>query len=265
MAVAIGTIALAIGTFMMVRQSNSQLRELRKQNALEQSKNKPILKTSDFRFKKNIPEVLVRNTGSGPVMWVGIYTKFFPAMKLLTDSPEHFRPLKSSEILQAVSDKKQLYQRFELIPNIDFQIDGETMHPAGMVNFQKEGEFILNSGENKIFSAEIKFELRGKGVFSSGHMYLFEELKEFLKKNQIQFVAIEIGITGKDSTGTTIPEMVLAKFYVDVEKHDSLESAYAEATATNLKPHGLPLTTSEIPFLDLDIYKEIRGPGQEYF
>jgi len=63
--VAVGTIALAIATFSMVKQSSSQLKELRHQNLLTSSKNEPLLKITEFKIDVNSSRCVITNVGEG--------------------------------------------------------------------------------------------------------------------------------------------------------------------------------------------------------
>lgn len=233
--VAAGTIALAIATFSMVKQSNSQLRELRHQNLLTSSKNEPLLKITEFKFDGNHSRCLITNVGDGMAIHLGITTSFTPTLGSHPD----------------------IFAKFEL--------DGKPAQPTELVNFSRDKKMmILNHKESGVLVSDIKFGLGQKfkidkkeSTFTT-QTFTFEKFKEYLKQYNISSIAVDIGVIGKDFVENPTPVTRISTFFVNFEIHDSLQSAYEDSIKNHEKPYFLPLTQEEMDWMDANMYKNMR-------
>ena len=226
--VAVGTLILAIATFAMAHQGKLQLNELKKQNLLSKSTYEPVLKCLDLKFVKNIPRITIGNIGQSRAQWIGISTHFHPS-KL-------FHPI--------------------INPKLEFE--GKIVFPEETINFPyKQGEMILDQKESGIFNSEILFGVASKDL-NPFKGFNFEDLKDFLTKNNIQQVGIDIGIVGKNLMDETAPLTRITTFFVDLKKHETLEDAYLDAQKSDSKPYFLPLSTGEVSFLLGKIYRNLQ-------
>ena len=48
-------------------------------------------------------------------------------------------------------------------------------------------------------------------------------------------------------------------FFIDFEKHNTLEEAYNESLKSTRSPYSLPLSTGEIKFMHGDMYRNLRS------
>lgn len=235
-AVAGGTIALAIATFLMIRQSNSQLKELRRQNLLTSSKNEPILKVTNFKFIANKSQCTITNVGEGRAIYIGMSAHFEPSV------------------------------RNQLKINAMLELDGEPAYTRELINFPpEEGMRILDHKETGIFVSEVMFGIGKKTkignveFITTRQAFTFDELKQFLKSSGTSSIAVDIGVIGKDFVENPTPVTRIATFFVDFEKHSTLQEAYEEAMAKKEKPYFFPLTQSEIVWMDGDMYRQSRS------
>lgn len=228
--VAVGTIVLAIATFVMAHQGKLQLKELKRQTQISSAKQEPILKGSNLKFTENKPRFLITNVGEGRAIWIGVSTQFHPSIN------KH--------------------------PKIDakFEWENKDAFSTEMINFpSKNGEIILDLKESVIYESEILFGISQKGIMGSVKGFHLNELKEFLKKYDIHEIAVEIGIIGKDLMEVSTPITKIASFFVDFEKHDTLEKAYDEFMKSGEKPYFLSLSMGEIRFTTGDVYRNLRS------
>lgn len=233
--VAVGTLILAIATFAMAHQGKLQLNELKKQNLLSISKHEPILKCVDLKFVKNMPRITIRNIGQSRAQWIGISTNFHPS------------------------------KSFHPIINPKFEFEGKTVFPEEMINFPHEqGEMILDQKESGLFNSEILFGVAPKDLNPSKG-FQFEELKDFLQKNNIHLVGIDIGIIGKNLMDETAPLTRIVTFFVDLKKHETLEDAYLDSQENGDKPYFLPLSAGEVSFTLGKIYRNLQRQKNSKF
>ena len=75
--VGIGTIILAIATFLYVNQSRIQTKILAKQVNLQTGQQIPRLLTSQLHFDTNSIKINIENATNVPAYWVGLETRFF--------------------------------------------------------------------------------------------------------------------------------------------------------------------------------------------
>lgn len=264
--VAGGTIALAIATFSIVRQSNLQLTELRKQNLLSSSKNEPILKVNEFKFVGNKSHSRITNIGEGRAMLIGMSMDFVPSEMTIYGETEPSKSLKFSEIIDYIEKKKQLFYKNEIKINVKFELDGKDAYPTEVINFPaKDGMKILNPNATGIFSSEmlfgmgIKFKMDTKERVFTKQAFTFDNLREYLKKYEIHKIAVDIGIIGKDLIENPTPVTRIATFFVNFKKHKTLEDAYNDALASGDQPYFFSLSQEELDWQDGDMYRHSKS------
>lgn len=267
--VAAGTIALAAATFSMARQGSLQLKELRRQNLLSSSKHEPILKVTDFKFIDNKLRAVVTNIGEGRATWLGMSMDFTPSETAISGDSESSKVLEISEIIDYIKKKKQLYSRNEIKIDATFEFEGKAVYPTELISFPfEQGLMILDHKETGVLSVEAlfgmgsKIKLGNKERVMTSKAFTFDELKEFLKKNGVYLIAVDVGVIGKDMMENPTPVTRLATFFVNFAKHKTLEEAYSAAVSNDQKPYFLPLTDGEIRFLDGDMYRNMRSQSK---
>lgn len=237
--VAIGTFALAVGTFILARQGRLQLKELRKENLLSRSKSEPILKVTDFKFIGNQSRAVITNVGNGRAVEIGMSVDFTPS---------------ESEQIK-ISAK--------------FEIDGIQVHPTEIINFPTEGKLmILDQKETGILSVDTLFGMGREEKIANMKLnitmqaFSFDNIREFLKKHNVSQIAVDMGVIGKDFMENPTQTTRIARFFVNFDKHSNLEEAYADAEKSGTKPYFLPLSQGEIQWMDGQQYRNSRSQGK---
>ncbi len=89
----------------------------------------------------------------------------------------------------------------------------------------------------------------------------FEEFADFLRHNNVRYVALVFVITCKNLVGDSITGEALCKFVLDLGQHGSLEDGFKRGY-----PHNF-ISTGERDFgkwgaIDSEFYRRLRpGPG----
>lgn len=240
--VAVGTIALAIATFSIVKQSTAQLKELRHQNLLTSSKNEPLLKITDFKFVENHSRCIITNVGEGVAMHLGITTSFTPALGSHPDIFAKFeldgKPVRTTELVNFPSDKKML-----------------------ILNHKESGVLVTDTK----FGLGQKFKIDKKEITMTRQAFTFERLKEYLNKYDISSIAVDIGVIGKDFVESPTLVTRITTFFVNLEKHNSLQDAYEESLKKGDRPYFLSLSQDEIEWTDASMYRNMRTVKKSEF
>ena len=107
--VALGTIALAIATFVLAIQNRNQLSLLRSQHILQKSHLKPNILVNEFTISGNNIIISLTNSGNNPATEIVLESSFHPMFGLENS--------------------------FHLIPGNKFNYDSMEMVPAKAVTF----------------------------------------------------------------------------------------------------------------------------------
>ena len=230
--VAIGTTTLAVATFATIYQSKLQLRELKKQIYMSRSRQMPILKCSNLKFVGNKPHFNITNVGEGLAVDIGVSVNFYPT----------------------VNDHPSIGARFTL--------EGREVFPTEFISFPSEkGEMMLVFKESGIFESDILFGMFTKEIMEglSGKGFTFDKLREFCKRHDVSTIAVDMGVIGKNVMEEPTFTTRIAKFFIDFEKHNTLEEAYNESLKSKRSPYSLPLSSGEIKFMRGDMYRNSRS------
>ena len=233
--VAAGTIALAVSTFVMTHQGKSQLEEIKKQRQISLSREEPRLHHSDLKFDDNKISLRIANVGNGIAMEVGVISDFSPLMMNL--------------------------------PFVRIKLEDKNAIPAECINFPVDGEMVLEPKSFKIFKSEIKFFVSTELVEKSkkppeglaGTAFDFEELCEFLKKQNIDEMGVNVRPIGKNFIEEPIDGTSSAEFTVDFKKHKTLEEAFKEFVNNEKKmPYISPVNPHNLEWLPGLYYRNQR-------
>ena len=238
--VAAGTISLAVSTFVMIRQGKSQLEEIKKQRQISLSREEPRLYHSDLKFDGNKISLRIANVGNGTAMEVGVVSDFSPLVSML--------------------------------PFVRIKFEDKHAVPAECVNFP-DGEMVLEPQSFKTFKSEIKFFASTELIEKSkkppkgfaGKAFDFEELREFLKKQNINEMGVTIRPIGKNFMEEPIDGTSSTEFTVDFKKHKTLEGAFKEFVNDEKKmPYGLPMNPHNREWLSGSSYRNTHRINRTY-
>lgn len=186
-----GTIALAIATFLMVRQSHSQsvamkeqLVALKEQTLFLQSKEGPILAIENFKFIANEIQLNISNIGNGKAIESALTADFFPTRKTIISSSELGKPLGVKEIRKAITKKQDLFMREDPDIYAEIKFEDKKRYPAECMTFLVNNVNLpgmLNENKTESFSVEPWFLIKESKQYPSGKFAKFDELREILK------------------------------------------------------------------------------------
>lgn len=288
--VAAATFALAYITYRTIKSSEEQLKFLRKQTQILNSQQEPYLLVHGKKFKGNKIEVYLSNHGGGTAYEVAVETEFYLAEFKLTNESE--RLLKETPIDKLDKlDKLSIQGRYNLSLNKTLLLEKnkehikndiftrlmskisktpmnyEIVYPSSATTFLFSAEneqSILKLGEKDIFFefepyffvTTNKFE---KGVSgSSGKGFLFNELKEFLLKNNVQYIGITFDIMSRDKIGLVYHHQEIDSCIVDLKENKTLEEAINSGRKVNFKALGWLEIQKKSKWLPTILYNEIE-------
>lgn len=235
--VAVGTISLAVVTFMLVIQNKSQLKLLQSQNALQKYHTKPQIIIKEFIVKQNSITITLKNIGGGLAKDIGLSTTFHLMFKS-NDS-------------------------FHLIPKDELKYENKIMKISESITFLKPNNSfsrILGIGEEQIFTTDtLFFELKEKKELGDQKYFKLNELMDFLKNENISGFGIMIGLAYKDLSEDIVTTSSYSALTFDLDRHHSLEDCFTD----NIRPYGLPLSFEELQqrtgFFDGEMYRDLKN------
>ena len=219
----------------MIHQGKSQLEEIKKQRQISLSREEPRLHHSDLKFDGNKISLRIANVGNGIAMEVGVISDFSPLMMKL--------------------------------PFVRIKFEDKNVVPAECVNFPVDGEMVLEPKSFKIFKSEIKFFASTELIEKSkklleglaGEAFDFEELCEFLKKQDIDEMGVSIKLIGKNFMEEPIDGTSSTEFTVDFKKHKTLEEAFKEFVNDEKKmPYVSPVNPHNQEWLPGVYYRNLH-------
>lgn len=234
--VAIGTIALAIATFVLVFESRSQLKLLRSQSIIQKYNTKPHLIIKQFSVNKNAITITLKNIGNGIAKEIGLVTTFNPMFKQ--------------------------NENYHLIPNNKFEYEGKVMKSVESGTNLKpnnNSSNILDKNEEQVFITNtLYFELKEDiGMFGTRQFLTIEKLIEFLKTQKVPAFAFSIDLLYRDLSAEVVSSYHYLNLIFDINKHQSLEDSFND----KLTPYGLPISyekAQEIGFFDVEFYRNLK-------
>jgi hypothetical protein len=288
--VAGGTIALAYFTFKSIKSSEKQLKFLRKQTQILNSQQEPYLLVQDKEFKGNKIELYLSNHGGGTAYEVAVETEFYlvevkltnESEKLLSETPKDkwdkldklsiqgtYNPSLNKTLLLENNKEHikndiftKLMSRILKIP-----INYEIVYPSSATTFifsAENEQSILKAGEKDIFFelepyffvTTNKLEKKVSGYI--GKSFLFDELKEFLLKNNIQYIGITFYIVSRDKIGKVHRHQQIDSCIVDLNENKTLEEAINSGRKVRFTPLGWLEIQKKFKWLPSFEYNEIE-------
>lgn len=289
--VAGGTIALAYFTYKSIKSSEKQLKFLRKQTQILNSQQEPYLLVQDKEFKGNKIGLYLSNHGGGTAYEVAVETKFYLVEVKLTNESENLlreTPKNKWDKL----DKLSIQGTYNLSPNktlllekdkedikndiftklmskiLKITLNYEILYPSSATTFifsAENEDSILKVGEKDIFFefepyffvTTNKFE-KGGPDGSIGKAFLFNELKDFLLKNNIQYIGITFHIMSRDKIGKVHNHQEIDSCIVDVKENKTLEEAINSGRKVHFTALGWLEIQKESKWLPSYLYNGIE-------
>ena len=277
-----GTLSLAYFAYKNIKLSNEQLKFLRKQLRIFYSQQEPYLLVQDRNFNGNKIELILSNHGEGTAYEVAVSTTFFITEFKLTKESE--RLLRKTPLKKW--DNLNIQGRFDLLSNTHLllkkdkeeinnglfnraiswllrrPIEYEIVYPSSATTFMfdlENEESILKSGEkNKIFECEPYFFVTPSKLGIQGKGFLFDELKDFLLRNNVQFIGITFHLVSRDKLGNVHNHQEIDSCIVDLKEHKTLEEAINSERKAYFTSLGWIEIQKEVGWLSSSLYDEIK-------
>ena len=285
--VAGGTLILAYVAYLNIKSSKEQLKLLRNQTRIFSSQQEPYLLVQNKKFKGNKIELALNNHGGGTAYDVAVSTRFFITEVKLTNESERLL----RETPRKKWDKLNIQGRFNLLPNshllleknkeeiknslfnraiswiLKRPINYEIVYPSSATTFifdLENEESILKSGEENIFEFEPYFWVTTKKneeefkLGAAGKAFLFDELKDFLIQNNIQFIGITFDLVSRDKIGNVHNHQEIDSCIVDLKENKTLADAVNSGRKEHLTTLGWVEIQKGVGWLPSYLYNEIK-------
>lgn len=232
LAVAIGTIVLAIVTYKVLTESRKQLSVLTAQTVISRSQLDPYLLARNFGFRGDKLLVDVGNIGRGHATWLSLRAWFQPCEPHYYADKHGEIPLTQEQAARLGKEQGWALGKYAPSRKVLKYKDWKEAFPVQTFTFLGNksvgDEAILLASERQQFEVEPIFFLgRDKPEFMEGKGFKFDEFSKFLRDIDVHFLAVEFQLVCKDPVENNVPGLPICKFVVDFAKHKTLEDAFA--------------------------------------
>jgi hypothetical protein len=260
--VAIGTILLAIASFVNIWMSRKQAQVFTRQLILQRSQLIPNLRIKKLEFKGNIAEVDIENFSDVPGYEVGLSSSFYLTYPEYYASKDQSEKLSESRVKQMNEEKKQLYWRFQPLINHNIVFENEKMASEDYITFliTSLNEATLLPHQMATIHVEPQFYISSnKSENLSGMILDFNILKDTLLQNNQIFAAVNIVLVYKDKLETPMGFEPYAKFIINFNKHKTLEDAWRDGVGYNFLALSPGQIQREIKGTPMSMYKNAKS------
>lgn len=276
--VAIGTIILAIISYINVQIIKKQTKVLFIQSNFLRLQQAPLLKYEDFKFRGNEISLELTNVGNGIAAQIGVETGFYLVSPKLVEPPDD---KSKDEILKQHGISKEDFEKvtkflgremwFKYVWNPDKELFTEKeqnvtskAYPNNFITFLKKSEDsspILEPGKNGRFKCKPKMEVKvgeqyllGKKFPKYTKLFTFQELIELCKNNNIDYLGFKFDLVYRDLAENPQTSEELVTCVIDINHHKNFEEAVKEGSRIDFFGLTLP-----------EIEKKIGGISKDFF
>jgi len=230
--VAVGTLALAIATFMAVYQGRKQLQTLSRQVNLQIGQQIPHLFMKQVIFEEDIVKLDIENATNAPAYWVGLETEFFLVRERYYDAQHNGREISWGEVVKLREDGKTVYGKY--YPLVGHECpklvhEGKEVKPGTGISFcAPEGVSVYfppkATAQVKTTPRFVVYLTEKEGWSWMGFEY--GTFRDFLLKNSIDTVAVSMSLIWKDAGETVLGQTYVASFVI----RTALDKSLAESS-----------------------------------
>lgn len=261
-AVALGTLYLALIAKRSLQEGRRQLKILSSQTEIFRSQQDPFLKVNTFRFEGDKLLLDVENIGNGPATWVGVETWFEPTFPRTFADEDSTVPISAGEAASKVGKGEKVWSRFEMDTKTRLHYkDWKKTKPTSVVTLllnKRIGDAILAAEERGQFEIQPLFEIKNEVKMGSMKASKFDELREILIDNNIRFAALHFTTACKNSVLNNCYGESFCRFVVDLKRHSTLEEAYQSRYDFNFVTVGPREITKQLGWLDGELYRDMK-------
>lgn len=222
---AIGTIVLAIITYVSVRNSRDQLKFLREQTKIMRHDKYPLLKIINLKCKSNLITLNLKNIGEKNAFKIGVESRFLLA--------------------RDYSSKEGISFGFDPTVLQDINNNNPLIKSNGYVVWNNKREtFFISPKESETLPFLPKFGvLYGdeRDMFKIkvfGRSFDLNELINIVRYNKKRFIEIELNLVYQDYMGELKERIPVFRYIFDIEKDKTLEDCFKRKWSGNLTPVG---------------------------
>jgi hypothetical protein len=257
-AVAVGTLALAYYSFKSIRNSDKQLKFLKKQTDLFLSQQQPDIQIKKYSFDGNKLNLTLYNSGNGEARDIAVSSNFHIRKPLSWTKGNLNIP-----VISELGTKKIILETDEAgdIPLVLRTKDKITLIPGSLVVFPNSEVYSnsLPSGIIGNFQCEPLFYLKTKkSHFGSTPDYLakaipYDILKALLLENKIVEISVIFSLLSKDKLQNVKIHQKISDFVIILSIDETLETANKRGDRGSY-PLDKNEIKSKIKWLDYDLY-----------
>jgi hypothetical protein len=247
--VALGTILLAIVTFMSVMQGRKQMQILLKQVNLQVGQQIPHLFIKEVTFEGDSVKIDVENATNVPAFELGLETRFHLIRQSYSDAANGGREITWGEAIKLREAGKIVYGKYLLLPPHELP---KLVYDYREVKSETAVTFFAPQGVSKYFPPKSTIQVSTIPRFAISWMekdnprwqgFEFTRFRDFLLKNNIDKVAVSMMLVCKDASEKPVAQGYVTSFFINTESDKSLE----DSSKSKQKFDFLPL--SQLDFL----------------
>jgi hypothetical protein len=247
--VAIGTILLAIATFMSVLQGRKQMQTLLKQVNLQVGQQIPHLFVRKVTFEGDSVKIDIENATNASAHWLGLETSFHLIRQRYSDSAHDGREITWGEAIKLKEEGKIVYGKYFLLGPHEWP---RLVHDNREVKPETAVTFFKPQGVSIYFPPKSTIQVSTTPRFAFSWMeqdnrrwqgFEYARFRDFLLRNNIDKVAVSMLLVCKDASEKPIAQSYVASFLINTASDKSLE----DSSKSEQKFDFLPL--SQLDFL----------------
>lgn len=245
--VALATFVLAFITWKTIKHSRKELNLLKQQTLLLQKQQEPFLEIDEFHIKDNNLNFIIKNTGAGKALQIGVLSNFY---------------LLNEKLLEMKKQDGKIMGRYDMgyDPFVLLKEEGKEFFGKHYVNFISKNQksiIILKPGENYNSNFEPFFYIQNTKVKTGENIaqtIKFDDLIKIVKKNKRRFFCVEFNLIYKNILGKVQEVVPMPTFIFDTADQKSLEEGYKKNTPPNIRALSQREIEQLIGGIDYEIY-----------
>ena len=262
-AVAFGTLALAYYSAINIKNSDKQLKFLKKQTDLILSQQQPDIQIKNSSFDLNKLFLTLHNSGNGIAEDIAVSCTFHIVKPLKWSKRWLSKFYLKIPLISEMGTKKWIIttdQGDNLIFNMKMK-DKTILIPATLVAFPENDEYFnsLPAGFTRTFQCEPLFYLKTKKTrFRESPDYYskaipFDELRTMLLNNNIEEISVIFSLLSKDKLQNVKIHATIFNFVITLSSDETLEIANKRGKRGSY-PLDKDEIKSKIKWEDFDLY-----------
>jgi len=244
----IGTIALAIATFLFVYQSRRQTQVLFRQLNLQTGQQIPRLFIRQVDFERNSIKINIQNAANIPASWVGLETRFFVVGQRLYADQTGDNEISWGEAVRLRDEGKTIYAKYYWLgPDLQkLRFENREVHADAAVSFFSPPGVSVYFPPNSTIQVEttpiFTISWKGEDGLPSYQGFDYNEFRNFLLSNNVRAAAIVMELLCKDTAEMVHSQGPIASFAVRTD----LDRSLVDSSKNTQRFDFIPLSHAEM-------------------